>query len=78
MLNEALKKVMAGGTLTEAESAAMVNAIANGENQAAAAGLLTALSLRGESVSEMTGATGFLRDQMLGVDIQNSKTILKS
>ena len=68
MLNEALKKVMAGGVLTESESAAMVEAIANGENPAAAAGLLTALSLRGESVSEMTGAAGFLRDRMLGVD----------
>lgn len=68
MLNEALKKVMAGGVLTESESAAMVDAVANGENMAAAAGLLTALALRGESVSEMTGAAGFLRDQMLGVD----------
>jgi len=68
MLNEALKKVMAGGVLTETESAAMVEAIANGENQAAAAGLLAALAMRGESVSEMTGAAGFLRDRMLGVN----------
>ena len=68
MLNEALKKVMAGGILTETESAAMVEAIANGENTIAAAGLFTALSLRGESVSEMTGAAGFLRDRMLGID----------
>ena len=68
MLNEALKTVMAGGVLTETESAAMVEAVANGENQAAAAGLLASLALRGESVSEMTGATGFLRDHMLGVD----------
>ena len=68
MLNEALKTVMAGGVLTETESAAMVEAVANGENQAAAAGLLASLALRGESVSEMTGATGFLRDHMLGVN----------
>ena len=68
MLNEALKKVMAGGELTEAESAAMVESIANGENPAAAAGLLAALALRGESVPEMTGAAKFLRDHMLGVD----------
>ena len=68
MLNEALKKVMAGGILTEAESADMVEAVAAGENPAAAAGLLSALALRGESVSEMTGAAGFLRDRMLGVD----------
>ena len=41
MLNEALKKVAAGGSLTEQESADMVNAIAVGENNIAAAGLLT-------------------------------------
>ena len=68
MLNKALKKVMAGDVLSEIESAAMVDAIANGENPAAAAGLLTALSLRGESVSEMTGAAEFLRDRMLDVN----------
>ena len=68
MLNEALKRVIAGGVLTESESAAMVEAIANGENMCAAAGLLAALAMRGESVSEMTGAAGFLRDRMTAVD----------
>ncbi|MBR3505666.1 MAG: anthranilate phosphoribosyltransferase [Lentisphaeria bacterium] len=67
MLNEALKKVIAGGVLTESESAAMVEAIADGENMCAA-GLLAALAMRGESVSEMTGAAGFLRDRMTAVD----------
>jgi len=67
MLNELLKKVVAGGSLTETESAAMVKAIADGENTAAAAGLLTALSMRGETVAEMTGAAMFLRDQMVAV-----------
>ena len=68
MLNEALKKVMAGGVLAENESADVIRAIAEGENQIAAAGLLTALALRGESVSEMTGAANFLRDNMSCVD----------
>ena len=68
MLNEALKKVMAGGVLDENESADVIHAIAEGENQVAAAGLLTALALRGESVSEMTGAANFLRDNMSCVD----------
>ncbi len=76
MLNDALKKVMAGGVLTETESAAMVEALANGENPTAAAGLLTALSLRGESVSEMTGAAGFLRDRMTGVDAGDCSDIV--
>ena len=68
MLNEALKKVIAGGELTESESAAMVEAIADGENTCAAAGLLAVLAMHGESVSEMTGAAGFLRDRMTAVD----------
>ena len=76
MLNDALKKVMAGGVLTETESAAMVEALANGENPTAAAGLLTALSLRGESVSEMTGAAGFLRDRMTAVDAGDCSDIV--
>ncbi len=76
MLNEALKKVIAGGELTESESAAMVEALANGENPTAAAGLLTALSLRGESVSEMTGAAGFLRNRMTGVDAGDCSDIV--
>ena len=67
MLNEALKKVVGGGTLTETESAAMVRAIADGENNAAAAGLLAAMSMRGESVSEMTGAASCLRDSMIAI-----------
>ena len=76
MLNEALKKVIAGGVLTETESAAMVEAIADGENICAAAGLLAALAMRGESVSELTGAAGFLRDRMTGVDAGNCSDIV--
>jgi len=76
MLNEALKKVVAGGSLTEQESADMVNAIAVGENNIAAAGLLTAMSMRGETVSEMTGAANFLRDQMIAVDAGDCSDIV--
>ena len=53
MLNEALKKVVAGGSLTEQESADLVNAIAVGENNIAAAGLLTAMSMRGGQAAPM-------------------------
>ena len=67
MLNDALKKVVGGGSLTETESAALVRAIAEGENNAAAAGLLAAMSMRGETVQEMTGAANFLRDHMIAV-----------
>jgi len=68
MLNDALKKVVGGGSLTETESAAMVQAIAEGENNAAAAGLLAAMSMRGETVQEMTGAANFLREHMIAVN----------
>ena len=76
MLNEALKKVVAGGSLTEQESADMVNAIAVGENNIAAAGLLTALSMRGETVAEMTGAANFLRERMIAVDAGDCSDIV--
>ena len=76
MLNEALKKVVAGGSLTEQESADMVNAIAVGENNIAAAGLLTAMSMRGETVSEMTGAANFLRDRMIAVNAGDCSDIV--
>ena len=76
MLNEALKKVVAGGSLTEQESADMVNAIAVGENNIAAAGLLTALSMRGETVAEMTGAANFLRDRMIAVNAGDCSDIV--
>ena len=76
MLNEALKKVIAGGVLTETESASMVEAIADGENIPAAAGLLAALAMRGESVSELTGAAGFLRDRMTCVDAGDCSDIV--
>ncbi len=76
MLNEALKKVIAGGVLSETESAAMIEAIANGENTAAAVGLLAALAMRGESVSELTGAAGFLRDRMTSVDAGDCSDIV--
>lgn len=68
MMNEALNKVIGGAVLTETESAKMIEAIACGENPAAAAGLLSVLAMRGESVSELTGAAGFLRDNMTCVD----------
>ncbi len=64
MLQELLKKVVAGVTLSEEESFSMVGAMAGGEEPQAAAGLLACLSLRGEAVSEITGAARYLREKM--------------
>ncbi len=67
MLQDLLKKVVAGATLSEEESFSMTEAMANGEEPLAAAALLAGLSLRGEAVSEITGAARYLREKMAAV-----------
>lgn len=64
MLQELLKKVVAGATLSEEESFSMTGAMADGEEPLAAAALLACLSLRGEAVPEITGAARCLREKM--------------
>ncbi len=64
MLQELLKKVVAGATLQEEEGFSMVGAMAGGGEPLAAAGLLACLSLRGETVPEITGAARYLREKM--------------
>ena len=70
MLQELLKKVAAGDTLTAEESFAMTEGIAAGETPAAAAGLLAALAIRGETVAELTGCTRCLRERMTAVPVR--------
>ena len=70
MIRELLKKVVAGGELREEEAFAMTGRIAAGECPAAAAGLLTALSVRGETVAELTGCTRCLRERMTAVPVR--------
>ena len=72
MLRELLKKVVAGSSLPEDESRAMTAAIAEGENPAAAAGLLTALAVRGETVAELTGCARCLRECMTEVPVKGA------
>lgn len=62
-VTKALKKVVAGESLTLEESEATFLAIFNGaaDNQAQIGSLLTALHLKGESVEEIAGAAKVLR-----------------
>ena len=61
-LREALRRVIDGRDLSEAEAAACVEAILAGRASAAQiAGLLVALRMKGESVEELTGGARALR-----------------
>ena len=60
-MKELLKKVMNGQDLTEEESASMLDKMANTDNYAQAGALLSALEMKGESVSELIGAAQYLR-----------------
>lgn len=56
MLNEAIKKVIAGKNLTEAEAFESMNDIMSGSfGQAEIAGFLVALRMKGETIDEITG-----------------------
>ncbi|RJQ25300.1 MAG: anthranilate phosphoribosyltransferase [Peptococcaceae bacterium] len=68
MIKDAIKKVVAGGDLTEEESMMVMERIMNGEATAAQiAAFLTALSLKGETVAEVTGFTRVMRRKVTPV-----------
>lgn len=62
MIREAIQKVIAGNTLTEAEMVDTMNEIMEGKaTDAQIACFLTALRLKGETVEEITGAARVMR-----------------
>ena len=62
MIKEAIKKVVCGHHLTEKEAAAIMEKIMAGETSPAQiASLLTAMSLKGETVEEITGFARVMR-----------------
>ncbi len=62
-IKEAIKRVVGGGSLTEAEMAAVMGAIMGGETgPAEIASLITALSIKGETAGEVTGAARVMRE----------------
>ena len=67
-MRDMLKKVMAGMALTEDESYDMVRRMTLEEN-AAAGGLLAAIAMRGEQISELVGCVRYLREHMIPVPV---------
>lgn len=64
MIKEAIKKVVCGHHLTEEEAAAIMEKIMAGETSPAQiASLLTAMSLKGETVEEITGFARVMRQR---------------
>jgi anthranilate phosphoribosyltransferase len=69
-LGQALRKVAAGETLTEAETAEIFETImSGGANEAQIGALLMGLRVRGETVDEITGAARVMRARALKVRI---------
>lgn len=68
MIKDAIKKVVAGQDLTEEESVMVMEQIMSGEaTSAQIASFLTALSLKGETVEEVTGFARVMRQKVTPV-----------
>ncbi len=64
-----LRRLIGGGNLTGDEAAAMIGEIMDGAfTSAQAAGLLTALAMKGEAIDEVVGAARAMRDRSLHVE----------
>ncbi len=62
-IKDAIKRVVAGGSLTEAEMVSVMGAIMGGAADPVAMGaLITALVMKGETVEEITGAARVMRE----------------
>ena len=68
-MKELLKKLMNGKDLTEEESAHMIALLSETDNLAMAGAILAALEIKGESVSELTGAARFLREHVTPINV---------
>ena len=69
MLHEALKKVVSSNDLSAQEMAEVINIIMKGEaSEAETAALLIALRMKGESISEVTGAAQSMRENAVFID----------
>ncbi len=61
-IKEAIKRVVGGANLSESEMSSVMSAIMDGEaDHAAIASFITALSMKGETVAEVTGAARVMR-----------------
>ena len=76
MIREAIQKVIAGHSLTEAEMDSAMNTIMEGEaTDAQIACFLTALRMKGETIAEMTGAARVMRAKATPVKTKHSLVV---
>lgn len=76
MLNKAIKKVVSGIDLSEAESEEVMNSIMSGkEPVSTVSGLLIALKMKGESISEITGCARAMRKMAVPVKLKSDYAI---
>ncbi|MGH2517868.1 MAG: anthranilate phosphoribosyltransferase, partial [Ktedonobacterales bacterium] len=70
MIRDAIAHLVAGGSLSETESAAAMEEIMTGTATPSQLGaFLTALRLKGETVDELTGLARVMREQALHVPL---------
>ncbi|WP_039656857.1 anthranilate phosphoribosyltransferase [Clostridium tyrobutyricum] len=76
MLNEAIKKVVSGNDLSENEAENVMNSIMSGrEPISIVSGLLMALKMKGESISEITGCARAMRKMAVPVKLKSEYAI---
>jgi anthranilate phosphoribosyltransferase len=77
MIREAIGKLVDGEDLTQTEAVHVMNEIMEGEaTPAQLAGFITALRMKGETVSEIAGLARVMRDKALHVDVPDPAGLL--
>lgn len=76
LIKEAIKKVVSGGNLDESEAGSVMELIMNGQASPAQIGaLLIAMSLKGETVEEITGFARVMREKAIQVRSTHSTVV---
>jgi len=77
MIREAIGKLVDGGDLTQAEAVQVMNEIMEGAaTPAQLAGFITALRVKGETVTEIAGLARVMRDKALRVEVPDAAGLL--
>ncbi|ASF38455.1 MULTISPECIES: anthranilate phosphoribosyltransferase [Halobacillus] len=75
-MNDILKRVVSGETLSEKEAFATMDAIMKGEaTTGQLMSMLSVMSYRGETVNEMTGFVQAMRENMTKLDVQDDSVV---
>jgi len=77
IMKTSMNKIYSKGDLTEEEAAELMNLITSGEaTDAQIAGILTALSMKGESIQELIGFVKVMREKAIKIDKPKSKIVV--